>query len=69
MGYKETDECLQKAGKHEMLFVLRAQDMSSPKIVLHWIIENFESASAGKLNDAFKCAMAMRKFEGRKVAD
>ncbi len=34
--------CLGKAGDDEMLFILRAQDITSPIIVLEWIKMNFK---------------------------
>lgn len=61
--------CLNKAADDEMLFVLRAQDVSAPKVVLHWIAKNFDNASEEKLREAFECAIAMKKFKGRKNAD
>lgn len=69
MGYKANDKCLEKAADNEMLFVLRAQDKSSPKVVLHWIAKNFENASEEKLREAFECALHMRKWPNRKEAD
>lgn len=61
--------CFTKAADDEMLFVLRAQDVSAPKVVLHWIAKNFDSASEEKLREAFECAIAMKKFKWRKNAD
>lgn len=69
MAYKTNDKCIEKAADNEMLFVLRAQDVSSPKVVLHWISKNFETLPEDKLREAFECALAMRKFLNRKVAD
>jgi hypothetical protein len=63
------DSCLMKAENEEMLFVLRAQDISSPKIVLEWIKENFETCSEEKLREAFECALDMRNHLDRKPAD
>jgi len=61
--------CLAKAAPDEMLFILRAQDKSAPKVVLHWIAKNFESTPEDKLREAFECALAMRKHHTRKDAD
>lgn len=69
MGYKHTDSCIQKAADDEMLFVLRAQDVTAPKTVLHWIAKNFDNVSEDKLREAFECALTMRRFKNRKAAD
>lgn len=69
MGYKSTDTCIAKAAEDEMLFVLRAQDISSPLIVLEWIKENFFSCPDEKLREAFECALEMKGWKERKVAD
>lgn len=69
MGYKANDKCLEKAADNEMLFVLRAQDKSAPKVVLHWIAKNFENASEEKLREAFEAAMQMKRWPTRKEAD
>jgi hypothetical protein len=61
--------CLAKAGDNEMLFILRGQDVSAPKVVLHWIAKNFENASNEKLREAFECALAMKAHPNRKNAD
>jgi hypothetical protein len=64
-----TDSTLNKAGDEEMLFILRAKDISSPKVILHWIAKNFETASRSKLQGAFNCALRMKEYKGRKAAD
>ena len=61
--------CLGKADDNEMLFVLRAQDTSAPKVILHWMAKNFETVSEERLREAFDCALEMRRFKGRKAAD
>lgn len=61
--------CLAKAKDDEMLFILRAQDATAPKVVLHWIAKNFENTPEEKLREAFECALEMRKHSGRKQAD
>jgi hypothetical protein len=66
---KNANSCLNKAHPDEPLFVLRGQDVSSPKVVLHWIAKNFESASEFKLREAFDIAMKMREWVPRKSAD
>lgn len=60
---------LNKADNEEMLFILRAQDVTAPKVILHWITENFETVSESKLYDAFNCALRMREHKTRKAAD
>lgn len=61
--------CLGKAKNDEMLFILRAQDVSAPKVVLHWIAKNFENTPEDKLREAFECALEMRNYHARKKAD
>lgn len=60
--------CFAKAKDDEMLFVLRAQDVSSPKIILEWIKENFH-CSDKKLREAFECALEMKKHPNKKSPD
>lgn len=62
-------KCYDKAGLDEPLFVLRGQDTSSPKIVLEWIKDNFETVSEEKLRKAFDAALAMKRWSPRKAAD
>lgn len=69
MGYKKTDPCIAKAADDEMLFVLRAQDISSPKVILHWMAKNFETLSDERLRHALESALEMKKFKGRKNPD
>jgi hypothetical protein len=71
MAYKHNDECIRKAGDDEMLFVLRAQDKSSPKVVLEWLKLNWDNPdmTEAKLKEAFNAALEMRRFEHRKEAD
>jgi len=68
MATKMASTTLQKAGDDEEIFVLRAQDVSSPKLVMLWIADNLH-ASDEKLRDAFECALRMRKHPTRKAAD
>jgi hypothetical protein len=69
MGIKAIDSTLPKIPDNELIFVLRAQDQSSPLIILEWIKENFESAPYEKLQEAFTIALGMREWPGRKRAD
>lgn len=58
--------CLAKAGDDEMLFILRAQDISSPRVILRWIEINIYNTPEEKLREAFECAMAMVKHGTRR---
>lgn len=71
MGYKLVDETLQKASVDEPIFVLRAQDYTSPKLLILWIAENINSGKTpdDKLRDAFEHALTMRKWPSRKSPD
>lgn len=73
--------CLAKARDDEPIFVLRAHDKSSPKIVRAWA-KNFmdyhqKAATAGhplaaaivKYEDAMEVATAMEQWQDRKQAD
>jgi len=61
--------CLSKADQNEMLFILRAQDKTAPKVVLHWIAKNFDTAPIEKLTEAFDCAIQMRLHKTKKLPD
>lgn len=61
--------CFGKAKDNEMLFILRAQDFTSPQIVLEWIKLNFNNCPDDKLTEAFNCALEMKKCSHRKSAD
>lgn len=69
MATKHTSPCLIKAGDDETIFVLRAQDVTSPLIVLEWIKANFETCPNGKLIKAFETCLVMKDFNKRKSAD
>jgi len=69
--HKEIDyekSTLNKADRHEMLFILRGQDESAPKTIMLWIAENMQ-CSDEKLREAFECALQMRRHHGLKSAD
>ena len=66
---KNPNSTLNKADDEEMLFILKAKDISSPKVILNWIAENLETASEAKLHEAFICALRMKEHKGRKAAD
>jgi hypothetical protein len=69
MATKHTDSCIRKAADDEPLFVLRAQDQSSPSVVMYWISCNFLNAPEDKLREAFELAISMRKWPIQKAAD
>ncbi len=54
-------------GQHT--FTLVAQDRSSPRTILFWMLENVESAPEEKLREALDDALIMRAFPTRKAAD
>lgn len=68
---KDGDTCWDHAHPDEPLFVLRAQDPSAPRVVLHWISKNFDNAVCpdAKLRDAFEQALRMREWHPKKPAD
>lgn len=61
--------CLAKAKDDEMLFILRAQDVTSPLVILEWMKYNFLTCPEDKLREAFDCALEMRKNPRAKTAD
>jgi hypothetical protein len=69
MALKSNCPTLPKIGEDEEMFTLRAQDITSPRIVLEWIKHNFESAGEEKLREAFECALRMKKHHSRKMPD
>lgn len=69
MGYKNNDPCLGKAANDEPIFVLRAQDKTSAKVVIHWIAKNFDTCPDDKLREAFEHALKMKNYPIKKNAD
>ncbi len=65
---KDSTGSLAKAADNEMLFVLRAQDASSPQVIMEWIKLNLH-CSDEKLREAFECALTMNRSDNRKSAD
>lgn len=61
--------CFAKAKDDEMLFVLRAQDISAPYAIIEWIKCNFHTCPEVKLREAFECALEMKKHPVHKKAD
>jgi hypothetical protein len=50
----------------EQLFTLRSQDLSMPRVICYWILENIETASDGKLRHALDDALRARKWPRRR---
>ena len=61
--------CFAKADDDEVLFVLRAQDKTSPIVILEWMKMNFHTCSERKLREAFECAIEMKWHKNQKTAD
>lgn len=60
---------LNKADNNELLFILRAQDVSSPLVVIEWIKQNFLTSDKAKLMEAFMLALQMKEHRDTKIAD
>lgn len=60
---------LAKAKDDEMLFILRAQDITAPMAILEWMKINFNSLPEAKLREAFECIMEMKKHKNTKSPD
>ena len=69
MALKHKCPTLKKVGKDEEIFVVRAQDVTAPKTVALWIVENIYTAPADKLIEALECAIKMRNHPRCKRAD
>jgi hypothetical protein len=69
MAYRDDCSCLEKAAPDEPIFVLRAQDLTAPKVVLNWISENFLTCPDEKLREAFEHALRMKNYHTKKIAD
>jgi len=65
----KSNSTFNKARNDEMLFVLRAQDISAPLAVIKWIEINFLNCNDEKLREAFECALEMKKHSNRKQPD
>lgn len=70
---KKVDEILRgtvaNADDNEMLFVLRAQDKTAPRTIMHWLMNNIDTVPEDKAREAFECALAMRQHASRKQPD
>jgi hypothetical protein len=70
MALKSQCKTLKKVGPKEEIFVLRAQDLSSPKTIVFWIGQNIDGLCPdAKLREALECALKMRHESNRKRAD
>lgn len=67
---KDDVECFTKArAAGEQTFTLRSQDVTSPRVIAYWILENIETAPPEKLMDALMDAIEMREHPSRRNAD
>jgi hypothetical protein len=66
---KVTDPCLKKAADNEPVFVLRAQDKSTPKHILMWLADNEWNLDDERVRECFESVMAARHWPYRKQAD
>lgn len=58
---REDADCYQKARlRGEQTFTLVERDITSPRTIAFWIMENINDASPNKLRDALEDALAMR---------
>lgn len=60
-----------KIEAEEEVFILRAQDVLAAKTVILWIAEYIEYPQCpdDKLREAFECALRMRKWKKKRLAD
>lgn len=65
---KEGNETLAKINPDEPIFVLRAQDITAPRVIVHWIELNLDIVSEAKQKEAYHCALAMKRYESRRNA-
>lgn len=66
----EDDSCYRKGKANgEQLFTLRSQDMTMPRTICFWIMENINSCSEDKLRHALEDALRARKWPNRKMPD
>lgn len=68
MGTKLKDCCLDKAADDEPIFVIRAQDITAPDVVLDWLERN-PQISETKRQETLDIVSQMRNWKFRKRAD
>jgi hypothetical protein len=68
MAHKNTCPTLKKVTDAEPIFVLRAQDITSPQLILEWLKLN-PQISAERRREAFDCIDEMHAWPKKKSAD
>lgn len=63
---KANNETWAKVRPDEPVFVLRGQDITAPRIILHWIEMNLDIVSEAKLKEAFHTVLSMRRYDERR---
>lgn len=63
------DSCLAKVEVGEPIFVLRAQDITAPEVVAHWVTGAGNRLAPAKRAEALKLSGAMRAWSYRKLPD
>ena len=62
--------CFEKAvAAGEQTFTLRAQDITTPRCIAFWILENVDTAPEAKLRHALDDALRARRWPTKKAAD
>jgi hypothetical protein len=73
MGTKKSelaDGCMAKASDNEPVFVLRAQDVTSPQVVREWArLAALNGCTPAKVEAALATATAMEQWPHRKQPD
>lgn len=67
MAYKNTCTTLQKVADDEPIFVLRAQDVTAPQVILEWLKLNMH-ITPERRSEAFACIEKMESWKNRKAA-
>jgi hypothetical protein len=75
---KLNDPCLKSAADNEPIFVLRAQDVTAPIVIIFWMLMTLViafarghsmSPSDNTLRAAFEQALRMRTWDRKKLPD
>lgn len=67
LAHDNNDNCYREAKERgQATFTLVAQDITAPRCVMQWIIENLETATDAKLREAFEKALLMKNYYLRK---